>query len=144
MRTTSLIATLLLLGPAGTALAQQQTSTASGDANVSANAITHSMIALGDSVFHGKAAGGTCFMCHGADANGTPGLAPSLTGGKKWLHGDGTYAAIVNIVQHGVPDPKDGPSPMPPMGGANLTPEQVRAVAAFVYWLSHPELGSRP
>jgi mono/diheme cytochrome c family protein len=27
---------------------------------------------------------------------------------------------------------------MPPMGGAQLTPEQVRAVAAYVYSLSHP------
>jgi mono/diheme cytochrome c family protein len=78
-------------------------------------------------------------MCHGADAKGTPGLAPNLTD-SKWLDSDGTYASIVATIQRGVPDPKDGPSPMPPMGGANLTPAQVRAVAAYVYALTHPEL----
>lgn len=100
------------------------------------------LVRLGDSVFHGKAGGGVCFMCHGVDAKGTPGLAPDLTAGKsgkkKWLHGDGTCAAIIGIVQQGVPDPKENPSPMPPMGGASLTPAQVRAVAAYVYSLSHP------
>jgi mono/diheme cytochrome c family protein len=30
---------------------------------------------------------------------------------------------------------------MPPFGGATLTDEQLRAVAAYVYSLSHPEVG---
>ncbi len=82
-------------------------------------------------------------MCHGADAKGTPGIAPDLTDGK-WLHGDGSYAAILRTVENGVPDPKENPDPMPPMGGARLTPAQVRAVAAYVYALSHPEVRGRP
>jgi mono/diheme cytochrome c family protein len=96
--------------------------------------LTPALVALGDSVFHGKAGGGTCFVCHGADAKGTPGLAPDLTR-PKLLNGDGSYAFIVKLVQTGVPNPKEAPAPMPAMGGVNLTPEQVRAVAAYVYSL---------
>jgi mono/diheme cytochrome c family protein len=100
------------------------------------DSITPALLALGDSVFHGKAAGGTCFVCHGADAKGTPGLAPDLTDAI-WLNGDGSYAFIQGIVTKGVANPKDSPAPMPPMGGVSLSPTQVRAVAAYVYSLSH-------
>jgi len=102
-----------------------------------ADSITPAMIAQGDSIFHGKIGGGTCTVCHGQDAKGTAGLAPNLTDAK-WLHGDGSFAAIVSIVEKGVPEPKESPSPMPPMGGMSLTPEQIRAVAAYIYSLSHP------
>lgn len=105
--------------------------------------ITSGMLALGDSIFHGKLAGGMCFACHGAEAKGTPGLAPDLTNGK-WLHGDGTYAFIVHTVETGVPEPKQAAAPMLPMGGAQLTPAQVHAVAAYVYSLTHPGVGSGP
>jgi mono/diheme cytochrome c family protein len=98
--------------------------------------ITPKLIALGDSIFHGKVAGGTCQTCHGADAKGTA-LAPNLTD-NQWLNGDGSYQFIVNTVTTGVPKPKQHPAPMPPKGGAPLTPDQVKAVAAYVYSLSHP------
>ena len=91
-------------------------------------------VALGDSVFHGTAAGGTCYTCHGADAKGTP-LAPDLTD-TVWLNGDGGYPFVVRTVMHGVPRPKRFPAPMPAMGGARLTPAQVHAVAAYVHGLS--------
>lgn len=61
-----------------------------------------------------------------------------------WLHGDGSYAAIVNTVTSGVLEPKESSSPMPPMGGRPLTPAQVRAVAAYVYSLTHPEVRRGP
>src|SRR5687767_869813 len=32
---------------------------------------TPAQLALGDSIFHGRAAGGSCFTCHGMDAKGT-------------------------------------------------------------------------
>ena len=99
------------------------------------DSMTPAMIARGDSIFHGKIGGGTCSVCHGQDAKGTQGLAPDLTAGK-WLNGDGSYAFIVNTVQKGVPNPKESPAAMPPMGGANLAADQVRAVAAYVYSLS--------
>lgn len=91
------------------------------------------LIALGDSVFHGQAGGGTCYVCHGQDAKGS-GVGPNLTDGE-WLNTDGTLAGITNVVQTGVPTPKQAPAPMPPMGGASLSPEQVKAVAAYVHSL---------
>lgn len=94
------------------------------------------MIALGDSIFHGQAGGGICFTCHGQDAKGTQ-LAPDLTDGE-WLNGDGSLDFIAKTVTAGVPTPKKYPGPMQPMGGASLTPDQVRAVAAYVHSLRHP------
>ena len=92
-------------------------------------------IALGDSIFHGRVAGGMCFTCHGPTGKGTPGLAPDLTDAK-WLHGDGNYGFIVALVNAGVPKPVERvAAPMLPQGGAKLTPDQVRAVAAYVYSL---------
>jgi mono/diheme cytochrome c family protein len=93
-------------------------------------------VALGDSIFHGTVAGGTCFTCHGAHAKGTA-LAPDLTD-TLWLNGDGSFPFIMRTVMHGVPRPTRYPAPMPPMGGARLTMPQARAVADYVYRLSHP------
>jgi len=93
------------------------------------------LIALGDSIFHGQAAGGTCFACHGQDGKGTP-AGPDLTD-SEWVQSDGSLEAIVKTVQTGVPRPKSAPAPMPPMGGATLTPDQVKAVATYVHSLSH-------
>ncbi|MGH7510492.1 MAG: c-type cytochrome [Gemmatimonadales bacterium] len=93
-------------------------------------------VALGDSIFHGQAAGGTCFTCHGQDGKGTQ-LAPDLTD-QQWLNGDGSLQFMINTVTNGVPKPKQYPAPMLPMGGVTLTPEQVRAVATYEYSLSHP------
>jgi mono/diheme cytochrome c family protein len=96
---------------------------------------TPQQIALGDSIFHGQVAGGTCTACHGQDAKGTA-VAPDLTD-SKWINGDGSYQFIVNTITNGVPKPKEHPAPMPPMGGATLTDDQVKAVAAYEYSLSH-------
>ena len=96
---------------------------------------TPQQIALGDSSFHGQVGGGTCSACHGQDAKGTA-VAPDLTD-SQWLNGDGSYQFIVNTITNGVPKPKQHPAPMPPKGGAPLTDDQVKAVAAYEYSLSH-------
>jgi mono/diheme cytochrome c family protein len=93
------------------------------------------LVALGDSIFHGQVGRGTCTACHGQDAKGTA-VAPDLTD-QQWLNGDGSYNFIVKTVTDGVPKPKQHPAPMPPKGGASLTDDQVKAVAAYVYSLSH-------
>ena len=95
---------------------------------------TPAELALGDSIFHGKAAGGTCFACHGADAKGTA-LAPDLTDAA-WLNGDGSPPFLMRTIMHGIATPKRYPGPMPAMGGAQLTHAQVQAVAAYVWRLS--------
>ncbi len=93
------------------------------------------LVALGDSIFHGQVGGAACTACHGQDAKGSP-VGPNLTDGE-WLNTDGSYEGIVKTVTTGVPQPKKAPAPMPPKGGAALTDAQVRAVAAYVYSLSH-------
>ena len=97
---------------------------------------TAALAAEGRKVFVG---GGNCATCHGADAKGTP-LAPNLVS-HKWINIDGSYAAIAELVTAGVPHPKQHPAPMPAMGGAQLTPDQVKAVAAYEWSLSHPQGG---
>ena len=104
-------------------------------AAVKAAGITPARVALGDSVFHGQVAGGTCTACHGSDAKGTP-LAPDLTD-KKWLWSDGSYQSIVKTIREGVPAPKEHRGVMPPMGGAHLSAAQVAAVGGYVFALSH-------
>lgn len=64
------------------------------------------------------------------------GLGPDLTD-NTWLNNDGTLEGIMNTVRTGVPQPKEATAPMPPMGGATLNDEQIRAVATYVYSLSH-------
>ncbi len=91
------------------------------------------LIALGDSIFHGQVGGGTCHVCHGQDAKGSA-VGPNLTD-KEWLHNDGTLAGITGTINSGVPKPKNAPAPMPPMGGASLNPDQVKAVATYVHSL---------
>src|SRR3989442_16009348 len=98
------------------------------------DSITPALVALGDSVFHGRVGRATCAACHGARGAGA--LAPPLTSGT-WLHSDGSSPSIVRVVREGVLKPSRGPTPMPPMGGGNLTPEQLRAVAAYVYTLGN-------
>jgi mono/diheme cytochrome c family protein len=86
----------------------------------------------GEKVF---SATGNCFTCHGAGGAGTA-LAPALNDAQ-WLHVDGSYASLQQIVNNGVPTPKQYPAAMPAKGGAALTDAQVKQVAAYVYSLSH-------
>ncbi len=96
---------------------------------------TREMVALGDRIYHGQVGGATCTGCHGASGKGSP-LGPDLTG-KKWLWSDGSYAGIAKTITEGVMHPKQYRSPMPPMGGAQLTADQILALAAYVWSLSH-------
>jgi glucose/arabinose dehydrogenase/mono/diheme cytochrome c family protein len=96
---------------------------------------TQEMVALGDSIYHGQVGGAACAGCHGASGKGTP-LGPDLTD-TKWLWSDGSYSGIAKTITDGVMQPKEYRSPMPPMGGAQLTTDQVSAVAAYVWALSH-------
>ena len=113
------------------------------DAGVGANAaalpkdITPAMILLGRRVYRGRVGGAPCSGCHGGTGQGSP-LGPDLTG-KQLLWSDGSYEGIKKTIVEGVAQPKKYRSPMPAMGGAQLTPEQVSAVAAYVWSLSHAD-----
>jgi glucose/arabinose dehydrogenase/mono/diheme cytochrome c family protein len=94
---------------------------------------TNAQVALGKEIFHGQD-GGTCAGCHGSNAKGTP-LGPDLTD-NHWLWGDGTVPSIAATITNGVPNPKNYRSSMPPMGGAQLTPTDVLALADYVWALN--------
>jgi glucose/arabinose dehydrogenase/mono/diheme cytochrome c family protein len=108
--------------------------TASGAVPVPTGA-TRETVALGERIYRGQVAGAACTGCHGENAQGTP-LGPDLTG-KKWLWSDGSYAGIAKTITDGVPEPKEYRSPMPPLGGTQLTTYQVSAIAAYLWSLSH-------
>jgi glucose/arabinose dehydrogenase len=92
---------------------------------------TKEQLALGDRIFHGEAAGGTCSGCHGSDARGGP-QAPSLVKGR-WLIGDGSLKSITDTIANGVPKPHNYEVSMPPKGGAPLSDTDLAAVAAYVW-----------
>ena len=94
--------------------------------------VTPAMVAEGHEIFMGS---GICYTCHMEGGVGGP-LAPNLTD-SVWINIDGSYPSIVNTVTTGVPEPKEHPGIMLPKGGTNITDEQVRAVAAYVWTLSH-------
>lgn len=95
---------------------------------------TPEMVAQGQQIFTGK---GNCFTCHLAQATGTP-LAPNLTDAT-WINiTEPSWTNLQQVVRNGVPTPKEHPSPMPPLGGAQLSDQEVQAVAAYVYSISHP------
>jgi mono/diheme cytochrome c family protein len=90
------------------------------------------LVAKGDALFHGS---GNCYACHGSKGEGLVG--PNLTDAE-WIHSKGSYDEIVAQINHGVPkaDSKSGIE-MPPKGGATLSDDDVKAIAAYVYSLSH-------
>lgn len=87
----------------------------------------------GQAIFQGK---GNCFTCHRQDAKGTP-LAPDLTD-DQWVNFDTrpTQEEVVTLIKDGVAQPVEHPAPMPPMGGASLSEDEVAQVARYVLSLS--------
>jgi mono/diheme cytochrome c family protein len=90
--------------------------------------------AAGDSIFHRQ---GRCFTCHGAAGEGMATLGPPLLD-SQWLHGDGSIAFIERVIATGVAEPKAANIAMPAFE-AQLSPDQIRAVASYVYVLSRPD-----
>ncbi len=93
--------------------------------------VTMEMVTQGRQLFSGA---GGCMACHNPNATGTQ-LAPDLTD-DEWINISGRdYEEIVSLINSGVPQPVQHPGPMPPMGGANLSAEQVDALAAYIFTL---------
>jgi cbb3-type cytochrome c oxidase subunit III len=89
-------------------------------------------VAKGDTIFHKT---GMCYACHGSNAQGSVG--PNLTDAE-WIHGDGSVEMIAATVTAGIPKEKAKSGiPMPAKGGSSISDEDVKAVAAYVYSLSH-------
>jgi mono/diheme cytochrome c family protein len=97
-----------------------------------AAAYSPELVAKGDALFHGSA---NCYACHGNKAEGLVG--PNLADAE-WIHSKGSYDEIVAQINHGVTkeESKSG-IPMPPKGGATLSDDDVKAIAAYVHSLGH-------
>lgn len=79
--------------------------------------------------------GTVCFACHGQNGVGTP-AGPALTD-TDWINIDGSFPSIVAVIQNGVLQPQQYPGAMPPGGGGSFDAEQLEALAAYVFALSH-------
>ena len=90
---------------------------------------TKEQVAHGDRVFHGEAAGGQCYVCHAQDARGIPNGNDLTTG--MFLWGDGSVKSIKKTITHNM-------SVVPGMDG-DLRPEDVDAVAAYIWALGRPQ-----
>jgi glucose/arabinose dehydrogenase/mono/diheme cytochrome c family protein len=96
---------------------------------------TREQVLLGSRIFWGESSGGTCSGCHGSDGKGST-VGPNLTSGE-WSWGDGSWQGIAATIYKGVMSPKHADGAMPPRGGAPLSDPDVKAVAAFVWGISH-------
>jgi len=95
--------------------------------------VTTAMVEDGKSIFSGR---GICATCHGRDATGMPNLGSDLTD-EEWIHSDGSYEGIVQTIMDGVAaNASTVGMPMLPKGGAAISDDQVKAVAAYVWTLS--------
>ena len=93
--------------------------------------VTQAMVDEGQELFANP-----CVGCHGTGGAGSP-SAPPLDDAQ-WLNISGAYPEIVQVIANGVASPKEYPGVMLPKGGrGDLTDAQVRALAAYVYALSH-------
>jgi mono/diheme cytochrome c family protein len=92
--------------------------------------MTLDMIRQGDSVFQFA---GACNSCHGPDAMGLPDKGSGLSLGLNFIPVQ--WQAIDSLVTAGMPEPVTRTSiAMPARGaGSNLSPEQIRQVAAYVW-----------
>lgn len=95
--------------------------------------VTPDMVATGESLFKGL---GLCFACHGPTGKGVPGAGVDLTD-DEWLHGDPTFEALVTRILDGVgPAETQSGVIMVPKGGSQVTDEQIRAIASYVWTLA--------
>ena len=120
---------LVLVGAAltlGTRRAHAQVSDTARGPEPDSNMRSAPIIDAGRKIFHGK---GTCSGCHGDKLTGGP-VAPPLTG-PSWRHINGTYSAIIDRVDNGLP----GTLMVARPGG--IEESQVFLVASYVYAVSH-------
>lgn len=89
---------------------------------------TREQVILGDRIFHGEAANGKCYACHGSDAKGT-GNGNDLTVGSL-IWGD-SLKMIKATLRHNIS--------IAPGRDGDLTESDVDAVAAYVWSLVHQD-----
>lgn len=97
--------------------------------------LTVAMIVQGDGIYHGK---GGCASCHGADGTGMPARGSALTVGLNYIPKPYSLRGIDSLLTSGIAEPiTRTPVACPPRGlQSDLTPVQVRRVAAYVWAIS--------
>lgn len=95
--------------------------------------MTTEMLVAGDSIFHDQ---GRCFACHGQEGEGMPAAGDALTAGLNFAQYQ--WQSIDSLIATGMPQELTrSPIAMPPRGGkSDLSDDQVRLVAAYVWALS--------
>ena len=107
-----------------------------GGARLSAQArpagVTDSVLEAGRVIYLGS---GQCARCHGEHGEGTE-EGEALSSGT-WKLGSGDYEWLPSIIRHsGVAARGRDVDPLPMRGPTLLLPEEVRAVAAYVWSIS--------
>lgn len=103
--------------------------TGGGAAASAAVTVTPELIAEGRTVYGSS----NCGVCHGA--TGTGGRSGPNLADDTWIWvnpAQPVHPQLVTIIRNGVPEPREAQVPMPPMGGRQLTEQQLNAVAAYV------------
>ena len=108
---------------------------AAGKSGVLPAGITAAQVALGRAIYQGQAKGGTCAGCHGSDGRGS--MAGGSLTGPDFAWSDGSVDGLAATITKGVEKARKVSGAMPALGGSALTPEDVKAVAAYVWTLSH-------
>jgi mono/diheme cytochrome c family protein len=106
--------------------AAQVVDTTSKGAEPNPAMLAPAMVEAGRKIFHGR---GACAGCHGNKLQGGP-IAPALTG-PSWRHITGTYEAIIDRVDKGLPGTLMVSHP------GRITESQVFLVASYIYAVSH-------
>jgi len=122
------------LTPAPTA-AMAPAETARASATALPPGVTAQQVALGRAIYRGEAKGGTCAGCHGSDGRGS--MAGASLVGPTYLWSDGSVDGLAKTITSGVSQPKKASGAMPAMGGVALSPDEVRALAGYVWTLGH-------
>jgi cytochrome c5 len=60
--------------------------------------VTAEMVSQGKEIYAGA---GLCYVCHGAEGQGMPGLGADLTSGE-WTHSDGSFEGVTASIMDGV------------------------------------------
>ncbi|HKY60453.1 MAG TPA: c-type cytochrome [Gemmatimonadota bacterium] len=87
--------------------------------------------------------GGSCAACHAVGGRGVGRRAPDLSD-VEWLHSEGDFDGIFEAIFWGVPKDRmkavtPRPFEMHPRGGMTIDREQMKALAAYVWTVAHPE-----
>jgi mono/diheme cytochrome c family protein len=129
---TTALLVVALLSTVSTAQAQPQ-------AVAVPDSVTPERVLAGSELYNG----GSCVACHTVGGRGVGRRAPDLSD-IEWLHSEGDFDGIFQTIFWGVSEDRmkamtPRPFEMHPRGGMTIDREQMKALAAYVWTVAHPE-----